>query len=194
MVSVPERSLVYTFNRATFDTAVVFRRPISGRFNALAEFLHAQHPYKDVLIGGGRRLETFYKADALREWQGKCDYEEELALVIADMDEAQRMTRRVSELRLVKDKGYHKGNYEFHRDPGDRIMCCYNDPATEFIKQEHGIAYVEEGFTFYRKEVANPVFHFNPGDIWLQAGRANGLKHRAVEIGPNDPPRILMVC
>lgn len=191
---VPERRLVYSFNRERFHTAVVYHSPISGHFNELAEFLHAQHSCKDVVIEGGRRLETFYKADALRKWQGLCHYEEELALVISDMDEARRMTMRMPELRLVKHKGYHKLNYEFHRDPDDRIMRCYNDPTTEFIRQEHGVALREAGFEYYKKEADNPVFHFDPGDIWLQAGRAHGLKHRAVEIGPGDPPRMLMVC
>lgn len=194
IIIVPERSMVYAFNQARSVTAAVFRRPVCGMFNDLAEVLYEQHPLKEKFYSKDRRYEIFYQASALRELQQRVPYQEELALILADMDEARASTRFNPELRIVKDRGYHPLNYEFHQDIEDRIMCCYNDPTTEFIRLKDGVRQSDEGFGYFKKQAHEPVFHFNPGDIWRQAGLARGLKHRAVPTGPGDAARMLMVC
>jgi hypothetical protein len=194
IVIVPERDLVYSYQRGRFDTALLFRRRISGKFNELAEHLYDRHSCKDVMTVDGRRLETFYNLQGLDALRGKTPYEGELGLIIADMREARQKTLRSPELRVVPANGYNRLNYEFHQDGGDRIMCCYNDPTTECIRQEHGTKQITDRFIHFAKGADEPVFHFNNGDVWFQAGGAQGLKHRAVQTSTADPVRMLMVC
>ncbi|MDB5492540.1 MAG: hypothetical protein JWO78_2389 [Micavibrio sp.] len=75
VVIVPERDLFYTFNRSRFDTAVLYRRPISGRFSQLASFLYD----RETELQTEKGLKAFTLND-LKQYRGHEDFADELTV------------------------------------------------------------------------------------------------------------------
>ncbi|MBI2234618.1 MAG: hypothetical protein HYU57_06490 [Micavibrio aeruginosavorus] len=201
----------YTYCRDRSENIVLLPRPISGQFNALGRWLHDRSPYSQTRVHGGTHfIETRYPVETLRGLRDDPGmlWRDELDLILGDMQTMQNRVRARAELRVVGAEGYSPGTYDFHEDLGDayratfhaddRVMCCYNGPTTEWIRGKDAVALPRgTNLPTYRKEDGAPAFRFRIGDLWRQAcaaGRAEALIHRAVEIGPNDPPRLLVVC
>jgi hypothetical protein len=105
---------------------------------------------------------------------------------------------RVS-LHVIFNKSYTPDFYVFHGDhgfaPSGRALSCYTAPVTEILRNDQ--AKFIGGDAFEMLPGAKP-FSFNVGDIWRQAtmdtpGVLPAI-HRAVEIAPGAPPRLVLTA
>ncbi len=148
---------------------VLYPRRIKGDFDSLARVMAAYFnlgkdeifvKYKDIqkLIDFGEALEN----DGLRN---------AMEIVLNDMEFFHSSGAR-THLRLLRGYSEASGTHGFHVDGMnqnfDRLMTCYNEPVTEYVRNDDVIAI--EGHKAIVKEGA-PVFQFRPGDIWKQRVR-----------------------
>lgn len=91
-----------------------------------------------------------------------------LEIILDDMEFFHAAAGRVT-FRLVRKYQSLDGVHDFHIDglnqDFDRIMCCYNDPVTEYVRNDDVLSI--EGQTATVREGA-PVFRFRPGDLARQ--------------------------
>ncbi len=115
-------------------------------------------------------------------------------------------------LRLIVPDSYMKVNaavHEFHGDvaEGHRLMCCYNAPVTEALRNDEAVykgirttvsGRNEKEFPVYKPEKGAKPFSFGVGDIWYQVSNywsdVDAFIHRAVETKAGDPPRLLFAA
>lgn len=210
IVTVDSVANLFSYRRSAGETIVVLPRTVSGQFNDLAKWLLGKNPWQGTLVADkSHYLETAYKCEDLDIFQKDpgMNWHDELNLIRDDMQKMQKAVGYRAELRVVRDKGYTPGTHLFHIDGGeyrpalqaaDRVMCCYNAPTTEWIRKSDAIVLpARQGVRCFKKKAAAPAFRFGVGDIWRQACMGHGheaLIHRAVETGPDDPPRLLLVC
>lgn len=83
--------------------------------------------------------------------------------------------------RLLKNYKIHKDTYKFHVDglqqDFDRYMVCYNNPVTEFVKNDDVIKVM--GHDAICKKDAQ-IYQFKAGDLWRSRVR-NKPKNKADE-------------
>jgi hypothetical protein len=82
--------------------------------------------------------------------------------------------------------------YSFHDDIVKwRLMCCYNGPTTEWIKNEDAInagAFNSDAgyFVLNDKDKDVEIYHFKPGDIWLHSGNLRNKYNSFVHKAPRE--------
>lgn len=199
MVDSFEAMLSEPFGHAS---AVLLPRSLSGDFNALAQVMGRKGYWRAPLM----RVE---KRDDLRK-----NFPQEIDLLREDI----RMLRGVSaqhylDLRVSKDSNWREDRapHAFHSDGCrnahfGRVLCCYNDPVTEWIRREDAIPRDSHEGTFEKREGA-PLYRFKAGDIWRLASRTGGdgnvcgrplFIHRTPpsirDRKEEDPPRMVLVA
>jgi hypothetical protein len=79
----------------------------------------------------------------------------------------------VTHLRIVSEYGYMEDDetHQFHHDGNEwRLMCCYNEPATQWIRNKESLSALNNSYT---PKPEAQIYQLKPGDIWLQAGIQN---------------------
>lgn len=175
--------------------AIVWRRgALSGNFNGLAKaFSNYVRPHEYLQRFASLGLNQVNdKLMALRmmcpEWDEA--YEEAALQLQNDVEEFSKyIETRSSTLRWVGQSGYGDMVDQYHKDGGVwRLMCCYNDPATAWIKNQDA---VRQGSTdSYRLLSGATEYAFEPGDIWLHAGDEREIGqpfiHKATKPKPGE--------
>lgn len=97
----------------------------------------------------------------------------------------------------IQDEHYRPDSTvsHFHPDGVDRVMCCYFNLVTEWIRNEDAvdIGYGNAsafGDEIYSKKDDAPVYHFGNGDIWFQN---KSFFHRVPALRPVKGVRLLSV-
>jgi hypothetical protein len=184
------------FGGADEVNAVLMPRRVSENFQALAGILGDRLGIKPD-IKAQRSLDREGARNQIKHldhWERKS-----LQRILYDMD--QLSERDVQPLlRVVSPAGYDfKIAYRLHEDrekPGEngRIMCCYMEPTTEWLRNEDA---VRKGGQIYEAKPVTKFFSFRVGDIWKQADCGQKVEpfiHRAIRSEPGSCPRLLLVA
>ena len=155
---------------------VVFQRDIAGAFDVLAEKMadHFDLGEEEIFIKYSERdqLETF--GETLNDEV----LESALNIIMADM-ECLYSAKIKTHMRLLTNYKIHNETYKFHVDgleqDFDRFMTCYNNPVTEFVRNEDVLQV--DGHDALCREGA-PVYQFKVGDMWKSRVR-NKPKNKA---------------
>jgi len=161
---------------------IVWRRgEISGAFNALSHNLSAHY---------GRDIDQTNPNEMLsnERFGPSGDIGEAFAKLKKDIESFRSYITKKSAVRWVGDLGYEVDFYEgdfvddFHTDiPAWRLMCCYNNPTTEWIKNEDVLR--KSGLAYIARDDA-VISRFAQGDVWLHAGTDNEERHPFIHRGP----------
>lgn len=202
---------LYSFLATDFEpkaNVVLFQRRIEGAFDDLAEKMAAYFDLQDEEI-----FIKYSEKDKLLEFQetiaGNEALNDALEIILNDM-ECLYSARIKTHMRILKNYKIHSETYKFHVDgleqDFDRFMTCYNEPVTQFIKNEDVLRV--EGHDAYCKEDAT-IYTFKVGDIWKSRVRnkpknkADMLMDKITRVKENrafvhraqasDKPRLLVV-
>ncbi len=155
---------------------VLYQREIKGPFDRLADKMAK---YFD--LGAAEIFIKYSEKDKIEEFQATLEDEELIHasnMILNDM-EFFYSARIKTHMRLLTTYTEHKGTHDFHVDgleqDFDRYMTCYNDPVTQFVKNEDVIRV--SGHDAICKKDAQ-IFQFNVGDIWKARVR-NKIKNTA---------------
>lgn len=188
---------------------ILHPRRLSGDFNALAQAIA-----RDAWKMDSRESYDFtlphFEAATKKLRRANDGAGAAAKIVLADMKTMmKRHHRKDISLRFIKEKAYAAASTDvknFHADnvdyPLGRILCAYNDPVTEFIRNEDAVK-LERGE--YSAREGAPVYGFASGDLWRQTGRQSqydpesykGLEpfiHRAPRWRAGNAPRLLLVA
>lgn len=191
---------------------VLFPRRLSGDFNKLAKTIESEVLFKNIFMDLRR-----VNFPELKKSFCSLSQPEKIAaeLVLADFhlleNEYQRLcdqkVGRVTDTQLRLLKQYTEPGKiiwapeAFHTD-GDRsslgrILCCYNDPVTEWIRNEDVEVKRSDNGNLLPKKNAQ-IFSFHAGDIWRMAADGGGYDvpffiHRSPPSKIDNPPRLLLV-
>ncbi len=168
----------FTTNFAPNANVVLYPRALDADFNGLAEQMAAFFDLQDeeifIKYSEREKLGDFRKGitdDGIRT---------ALEIILNDM-ECLYSARVKTHFRLLQNYKIHKDTYTFHVDgleqDFDRFMVCYNDPVTQFVKNEDVMKI--KGHDAYCKEGA-PIYQFKAGDMWKSRVR-NKPKSKADE-------------
>lgn len=187
---------------------VLYPRRIQGDFDTLADLM-AQHFKLD-------QDEIFIKyseVDKLDEFKSTLEDNSLINcidLILNDMEFFYHSGAR-PHFRILKTYRADKTTHDFHVDglmrDFDRIMTCYNDPVTQFIKNSD-VLWVGGHKVHYKPNAK--IYEFKVGDIWKSRvrnkprgflrdllrkfsgeDRLRGFVHRAQK---SDRPRIMTVA
>lgn len=192
-------SLTELFNEPFGDSnCILFPRPISGQFNELARVLHTygrdkleDNDFLPVLLRSEKRLvmDDIYNIGKALDSMGMA------AGVIL------RITTSESWNELISPDAFHVDGCS--RVELGRILCCYNTPVTEWLRNDEAIKRMSG---LYRAKPDATIRRFRPGDIFrIKSTPNNGFMtpgescfiHRAPK--PNNEqermqPRMLLVA
>lgn len=197
---------------AEFDgrvNCILWPRRLSGDFNALADVFwngmnvsEIEEIYKDtirVYLEPVHILESFKAAVANEQYTAQ-QAEEILQALIhlqndADFLAQYGMDHVTRALKSYPVRGHDSGDVNaFHADrmgwDFGRVVICYNDPATEFLRNED-VDYDPQTYAVNVKENAQ-VYRFHSGDVVRMSSRArvNPLIHRGTM---STSPRLLTI-
>ncbi|MGH1403539.1 MAG: hypothetical protein ACRBDL_04795 [Alphaproteobacteria bacterium] len=143
---------------------VLYPRRLGGDFDVLAQ---AMAEYFDL-----DEQEIFIKyseRELLLEFRETLDAQNLQAgvdIILSDMEFFYSAGAR-THMRLLRQYTEHKDTYAFHVDgleqDFDRYMTCYNDPVTQFVKNDDVLKIL--GHDAVCRSDAE-VFQFHKGDIW----------------------------
>ncbi|MGH1455704.1 MAG: hypothetical protein ACRBDI_02895 [Alphaproteobacteria bacterium] len=154
----------FTTDFAPKANVVLYPRGLSANFDELAEKMAKYFDLQDEEI-----FIKYSEREKLEEFKEKIsDDGMFLALnVILDDMECLYSARVKTHFRLLRNYKIHKDTYTFHVDgleqDFDRFMVCYNDPVTQFVKNEDVIKI--NGHDAICRDGA-PIYQFKAGDIW----------------------------
>lgn len=186
---------------------ILYPRRITGAFNDLARYLYDRRrnmSAREILQGA-------YVPEALQQ---------EKALMLEDIERiSANLTRNGAhadaQIRAETLAKWEKGKVPFslHFDGCSnpkmgRVLCCYNDPVTEWARNEDIIHEDDEANRWkFRLKAGAPVYQFQPGDIWRLKSFHRGFKERdpadagcfahrtpAPTAETLDKPRLLLVA
>ena len=192
-------SLLEVFDRPFTPTVNCYLLPgrLSGDFNALSRRIVRE---QCVIWSGIPQVNM----QRLEEIIPLLPAEEEIAAqtLLKDMS---GLKPHGPEIRLTLASHYNKNlsPYIFHGDGLSRVMRCYNDPVTEWVRNADAEVDPDPRFgslgSAFREKVGIHVFRFRPGDFWAQAGKTeisgtDPFIHRAPPMKPDDPPRLLLIA
>lgn len=170
---------LFSFFKADFApkaNVVLYPRRLAGDFDALAERMAAFFNLQDEEI-----FIKYSEREKLEEFKEKlsCDaLNSTLEIILNDM-ECLYSARVKTHFRLLKNYKIHSDTYDFHIDgleqDFDRFMICYNNPVTQFVKNEDVIKI--SGHDAVCREGAE-VYSFQVGDMWKSRVR-NKPKNKA---------------
>jgi hypothetical protein len=177
--------------------AVVFPRKLTADFNALARGLKEQLH----ITNKGRQQHTLsYHELAVRAQSMNAAAQEAVAVVLADMKEMESLGLK-AKLRVVSPAGYKfRIAHHFHEDIEKptalgRILCCYNDPVTDWLRNEDAVRVSGQR---YEARDSALIQSFRTGDIWKQMPRNSlGIPpfiHRAGYDPHSDMPRLVLAA
>lgn len=202
---------IYSFLHEDFEpkaNLVLYPRRIQGDFDALAQ--HMAHHFaleeEEIFI----KYKDRSKIDDFRKTLGDQKLARCVGLILDDMEFFHHYGAR-PHFRILKTYKADATTHDFHVDGllrnFDRIMTCYNEPVTQFIRN-HDVLSVS-GHKVKHKPDA-PIFEFKVGDIWKSRvrnkprgifkdiirrfsseDRARAFVHRAQK---SVHPRIMMVA
>ncbi|MAQ71105.1 MAG: hypothetical protein CL565_02810 [Alphaproteobacteria bacterium] len=172
---------------------IVYRRgALSGDFNALADLIDTQY-FTDRYL---KSLSSFEEKDFLTQLGNGRKFNRDAKEAALQLIEDIQVTyphmvddRREKYMACISAEGYrYKDTHLFHSDGAVwRLLACYTDPATEWIKNEYSKYVGNMGDTpIYDKADNALTYQFQPGDIWLQAGdyrnqNSTAFLHKAPE-------------
>ncbi len=142
---------------------VLYQRSIEGNFDTLAQKMaaHFELENEEIFI-------KYSEAEKIRDFQ-KTLNETEASLVdkiLADM-EFLYSSRIKTHMRILTHYTEDPRTHDFHVDGAsqnfDRYMTCYNNPVTQFVKNEDVM--LVRGHDAYVKPDAK-IYEFKPGDLW----------------------------
>lgn len=190
---------------------VLYPRRLSGNFDALAwqlgEKFNRDYQQRNLTEDELRRIGQITTYKGLKK---------EIGIILQDMKILKTKTvnssahrkRYSGMLRVIGHKRYNKkdganGEYIFHEDGGniyyeERLLCCYNGPTTEFLRNEDALPYEDSHYRYTRRRGAKS-FSMGIGDIWRHltsgySGNVTAFIHRAPYTPPNATPRLLLVA
>lgn len=158
---------IYALLTSDFEpkaNVVLLPRALSGDFDALAEKMaeYFNLGEEEIFIKYSENSKLKEFRESLDE-EGLCDA---IDVILNDMEFLYSSRARVH-MRLLRKYKQHSDTYKFHVDGVDqnfdRFMTCYNNPVTEFVKNEDVLRV--SGHDAWCKKGAE-IYHFNPGDIW----------------------------
>jgi hypothetical protein len=173
---------------------ILWRRgELSGDFNGLARYMEANPSEPEIAVAT-----PLYLPDYIKDKEGLSeDILKASRQVIADLkmfkeDAPYKMS---PDLRLITKENDDRSTDEFHLDGGKwRLMCCYNEPVTEWVRNEDVIGYEELNIQI---RPGTEIFTFMPGDVWMHACQDTGKQdlfiHRGHTPELGEPPRLLTV-
>ncbi|MGH1375700.1 MAG: hypothetical protein ACRBCK_05050 [Alphaproteobacteria bacterium] len=158
---------IYALLTSDFEpkaNVVLYPRALSGDFDALAVKMAEYFDLGDqeifIKYSENSKLKEF--RDALVE----DDLRNAVDVILNDMEFLYASRARVH-MRLLTKYTQHSDTYKFHVDGVDqnfdRFMTCYNNPVTEFVKNDDVLRVF--GHDAWCKEGAK-TYNFAPGDIW----------------------------
>lgn len=190
-----------------FANVILYPRRLKGDFEGLADVMaeHFQLTDSEIFIKYADRQ----KLIDFRETLSDKKLLAALDVVLTDMEFFHHSGAR-PHIRILKTYTEDETTHEFHVDgvmqDFDRFMTCYNDPVTEFMRNDDVLKV--EGHKVICKPDA-PIYAFRPGDIWrqrvrnknvsalgkwlkklLQTDRRRAFVHRALR---SDRPRLMLV-
>ncbi len=177
--------LTALFN-ASFGPAnvILCPRKLTGDFNALAcSLLDPKKNFSPDMVELKERLEQFAG--------GTDEVAQAAQTVLSDM-KLMEQAGATPDLRVLgfKNKSYNDGHYFFHHDEYGTdvtktrrgvLMCCYNGPMTEGIRNEDVNFKIHK--MFYIEKEGAKILRFAPGDFWRHASSV-------VDGQPDVPPYI----
>lgn len=188
---------------------VLWPRSLKGDFNALARWIDENAANRRLRYS--RRSFGFeFNQEQLKSLRERIPraLEQAADAVARDMDQILDRQRKggISSvaLRLIKSQGYAEKEriHEFHADRAftgaGRILCCYNRPVTEGIRNEDA-APLDDNSSHFRMREGARAFSFREGDLWrmaVQGGNPDAppFIHRAPRAAPGDPPRLILMA
>lgn len=173
---VPDVCSLLTEGFDSKANVIVYPRRVSGNFDILAQALaeHFKLGRDELFIKYKDKQRLLDAVDVLEDE----DLRDSLKLLLSDMEFFHAAGAR-THVRILKSYSEHSGTHDFHVDGlnqnFDRLMTCYNDPVTQYVRNEDVISV--DGHKAVVRAGA-PVYGFKPGDIWKQRVRnkkAEGL-------------------
>ena len=190
------------------DNAIVFRRTLSGDFDALA-----------AQLGDLWEMEKWgkYKAAGRRELALLRDFlspegAKAMDCVLEDMkaiEECQAGLYRCS-FRAIPTQGYEDDSVVrlFHRDGRNQLLCCYDDLTTEYVDRDDVIGPIKSDSVEVAVRSDARVYRMEKGALWRQRGRfpdyiadfphgrpvRETFIHRAPSDDSGDKPRLLLIA
>lgn len=201
VVDSMESLLRSRFREASQTNVFLYPRPLTENFDALARYLG-----KSEWVFDGDSY-TLLDIDVLKDEIKVMPSALKPATqrIIEDMKCVSR--NRDVDLRLIFNDSYNKerivhdyhidGSRDYELNTKGRIMCCYNAPTTEILRNDQAKASAS-GKKYLPIKQAQP-FSFRPGDFWRQAcdysssDSFSGFIHRAPCMKKTDAPRLLLV-
>ncbi len=157
---------------------VLYPRVIEGDFDTLA-LLMADHFHledEEIFI-------KYSERDKLEEFKSVLSDDSLIASMNTILDDMECLysARVKTHFRLLQNYKIHKDTYKFHVDglqqDFDRFMVCYNEPVTQFVKNDDVISV--SGHDAVCREGAE-IYEFRAGDLWKSRVR-NKPKSKADE-------------
>jgi hypothetical protein len=148
---------------------ILYPRRLQGDFDRLAFVMGAYFN-----LGKDEIFIKYKERDKIIEFGNKLEQEDlqnTLEIILTDMEFFHSAGARTN-LRLLRNYSEQSGTHDFHVDGNnqdfDRLMVCYNNPVTQYVKNDDVIS-VEGHKAIVRKGA--PIYAFRPGDVWRQRVR-----------------------
>lgn len=158
---------LYSFLHDDFSpraNVILYQRPLAGDFDTLAQKM-AQYfnlGEKEIFI----KYSEIDQIEAFRETLDDEHLSECVDYILKDMEFFFHSGAR-PHFRILKTYQMDETTHEFHVDglmrDFDRIMTCYNNPVTQFIKNSDVVS-VSGHKVRYKPDAK--IYEFQVGDIW----------------------------